>query len=103
VKQQLINEMEYYSLTIWISKTMQNFMALMLHYLSGDFEMNIFILEVKSLQGSHTGSNIRLCLELSMRENGLNIPHLTLLLHYSASAYNEAKKSTLGVWVIVFI
>ena len=68
VQQQLIDEIEYYSLTndIWTSRTMQSFMAFTLHYLSEDFEMIAFVLEDKSLQGSHTGNYIRLCLESSI-------------------------------------
>ena len=60
VKKNLVNEMNYYSLTtdIWSSRVMQSFMALTLHYLTENFELKAAVLEVKPLVGSHTGEFI---------------------------------------------
>ena len=82
VKLKLATEMECYSLTtdIWSSRVMQSFMALTLHYLTEDFEMKCFVLEVKPLVGRHTAQYIKTTLMESMSSFGLETQKMALLL-----------------------
>ena len=61
MKQKIEDEVTYFSGTtdIWSSRTMESFMAIMLHALSKDFEMINMALKVDPLKGKHTGQFIK--------------------------------------------
>jgi hypothetical protein len=63
LKESINMEVDYYSITtdIWSSPVMQSFIAVTLHYLTEEFNMQIFIIEVSLLKGSHTGAFIAEC------------------------------------------
>lgn len=60
LKEAINTEVDFYSITtdIWSSRMMQSFMAVTLHYLTEEFEMKNFVLEVSPLKGSHPGAFI---------------------------------------------
>ena len=49
-------EMEFFSCTsdIWLSRTMESFLALTIHYLTDNFDMKKFVLKVDPIVGKHT-------------------------------------------------
>jgi len=81
VKETINMEMTYYSLTfdIWSSRVMQSFMAVTLHYLTEDFEVKYFVIEVTPLKGSHTGDFIANFLKKTMPTYQLTNKKLSLL------------------------
>lgn len=61
VKHSILTEMDWFCVTtdIWTSRTMEGFMAVTLHYLSPNFQMKEFVLEVRQFGAAHTADNIR--------------------------------------------
>jgi hypothetical protein len=87
IKRDLGNDMQFFSLTtdIWSSREMQSFLALTLHYVTDEFEMKTYVLEVKPLLGSHTADFIKTILTESMHSFGLDAAKLAMLLRDNAS------------------
>jgi hypothetical protein len=54
------NEMDYFAMTtdIWSSRVMESYMAKTIHYLTEDFEMKTFTMEVTPLPSPHTAERI---------------------------------------------
>ena len=57
VSKKMESEIDYFAMTtdIWSSRTMKSYMAITIHYLTAEFVMRGFALEVTPLQGAHTG------------------------------------------------
>lgn len=70
---------------MWSSRTMKAFMALTLHYLTKDFRLRNFTLEVKHVFGKHTGDMIRNEMEDSFQRWNLTKSSLTMMLRDSGS------------------
>lgn len=87
VKESISNDMDFYSITtdIWSSRVMQSFMAVTLHYLTEEFEMKTFVVEVLPLKGSHTGEFIAECLSNTLSSFNLRLSKLALILRDNAS------------------
>ena len=60
VTKKMESEMDYFAMTtdIWSSRTMKSYMAITIHYLTAEFVMRGFTLDVTPLQGAHTGDYI---------------------------------------------
>ena len=87
VKHTIKKEMDYYSMTtdIWSSRVMQSFMAVTLHYLTEEFDIKTFVLEVTPLRGSHTGEFIAERLRHTLLSFGMQVQKVALLLRDNAS------------------
>lgn len=70
---------------MWSSRTMKAFMALTLHYLTKDFRLRNFTLEVKPVLGKHTGDMIRTEMIESFQRWNLPKSNLTMMLRDSGS------------------
>jgi hypothetical protein len=57
---------------LWSDRSMRGFMAVTLHYLDAEFEMNDWTLEVIRFEGKHTGSAIASALAKSLQKWGLD-------------------------------
>lgn len=84
---QMESDAEYFSMTtdIWSSRTMESYMALTIHYLTADFLMKEFTLEVTPLRGSHTADFIREFWAESFARFGLSKDKLSMMLRDNAS------------------
>jgi hypothetical protein len=87
LKESINMEVDYYSITtdIWSSHVMQSFIAVTLHYLTEEFNMKIFVIEVSLLKGNHTGAFIAECLGNTLSKFNLQTHKLVLLLRDNAS------------------
>lgn len=81
------NDMEYFCLTtdIWSSRVMESYMAETLHYITPDFEMCNFTIEVTPFHGSHTSDRIHEFWTESFSKYGLKKEKLTMMLCDNAS------------------
>lgn len=70
----IVRECEYYCLTtdIWTDRAMRSFMALTIHYLDQEFNMNRWTLEVIHFPGRHTGASIAQFIDKQTRKWGLD-------------------------------
>lgn len=65
---------------MWSSQTMKAFMALTIHFVTPDFKMRNYTLEVKPVTGKHTGENITDHLEKSFLRWSLEKSKLSMML-----------------------
>lgn len=102
LKELLKEECMWYSLTtdIWTSSNNKSYISLTLHYVTEDFVMKSWTLDVKEFQGRHTGMNIKTKLEGMMEFWGLAKPLLSIFLRDNASngtkAMQEMKVKHMG-------
>lgn len=87
VREKIQRETDYFAMTtdIWSSRTMESYMAITIHYLTTEFVMKDFTLEVTPLQGSHTGDYIREFWSESISRFGLNKDKLSMMMRDNAS------------------
>ena len=73
MKRIIRNESEYVTLTvdIWTSRNGSSFITVTLHYLTEEFRMRLFTLEVAPFPGVHSGENIKQFLEVSFARWGI--------------------------------
>lgn len=84
----------YFSATtdMWSSRSMAAFMAVTLHFLTADFILHNYNLEVKPVEGKHTGDMIRQELVDSFERWDLNPRFLSMMLRDSGSNIVKACK-----------
>jgi hypothetical protein len=91
LKQAIRNDMKincsYFACTsdMWSSTQMKAFMALTLHFLTDDFCMQSYTLEVKPTQGKHTGDMIQGEMAVLFMKWNLDSACLTMMLQDSGS------------------
>jgi hypothetical protein len=87
LKEILKEECSYYCATtdIWSSRALDSFMSYTLHYLTADFTMRHWTLEVTPFGGQHTGQRIADRLNQVMAEWNLEKKNLILMLRDNAS------------------
>ena len=80
-------EMDFFSCTsdIWLSRTLEAFLALTIHYLTEDFEMKKFVLKVDPLAGKYTANCIRGIMETTFDEWNLDVGCLSMMLRNSST------------------
>lgn len=70
---------------MWSSRTMKAFMALTINYLTKEFDLKNYTLEVKPVLGKHTGEMILQELQQSFSKWGLSSSDLSMMLRDSGS------------------
>ena len=87
MKEIIKSDINYFSATthIWSSRTMDSFMAITLHGLTDNFSMINLTLEVKPLQGKHTGTFIMEQMSESFQKWGILKENMTMMLRDNAS------------------
>ena len=77
----------HYALTsdLWSSRTMQAFMAMTIHFLTKDFTMRNYTLEVFPVLGKHTADMIQGEMDMAMSNWNLKKENITMMLHDSGS------------------
>ncbi|POM78215.1 Zinc finger BED domain containing hypothetical protein 4-like [Phytophthora palmivora] len=95
LKQTILDECEFYSESsdIWTSKNEMGFICFTIHYLTREFKMRSWVLEVKRIKCKHDGDAIARLLSDTMNEWGLRIEECTKFLRDGASnVVNACKK-----------
>ncbi|RLN91127.1 hypothetical protein BBJ28_00023770 [Nothophytophthora sp. Chile5] len=87
LKNKLAKECGYYSVTtdIWTSRTARSFLALTVHYLTLQFQLCNWTLEVEHFPGRHSGAAIAEGLTSLLKRWGLDLANCTKLLRDGAS------------------
>ena len=82
IKKKIWDESKYVTITtdVWTSLTSSSFIALTLHYLTKDFSLQSFTLEVSPFSGNHTGENIKLFLEESLEKWGIEKNNIAIMI-----------------------
>ena len=85
------NEMDYFAMTtdIWSSRVMESYMAETIHYLTEDFEMQAFTIEVTPFPSPHEAERILEFWKESFTQHGLAKEKLTIMLR--DNAFNGVK------------
>jgi hypothetical protein len=87
VQEKMRNEMDYFAMTtdIWSSRVMESYMAETIHYLTEDFEMKTFTMEVTPFPSPQTAERILEFWEESFTRHDLANEKLTIMLQDNAS------------------
>ena len=87
IKKKIQDESKYVTRTtdVWTSLTSSSFIALTLHYLTKDFSLQSFTLEVSPFSGNHTGENIKLFLEESLEKWGIEKNNIAIMIRDNGS------------------
>lgn len=87
VEKDIRDNCQYFCTTsdMWSSRTLKAFMALTVHYLTKEFQLRNFTLEVKPVLGKHTGDMIRNEMVESFQRWNLRKSNLTMMLRDSGS------------------
>ena len=87
MKDELQKNCLHYALTsdLWSSQTMQAFMAMTIHFLTGDFTMRNYTLEVCPVVGKYTANMIRGEMTMALSNWSLMKENMTMMLRDSGS------------------
>ena len=87
IKEDISVNCSFFSSTsdMWSSRTMKAFMAVTIQFLTDEFIMRSYTLEVKPVLGKHTGDMIKSEMESSFSKWGLDASKLSMLLRDSGS------------------
>lgn len=92
LKEEIAVDCDYYtaSADIWTSRSKHAFISFTLHYLSTNFDLKNWVLEIRLLPGKHDGRRIASCLEKIMIWWGLPKEKCVLFLRDGASNGRKA-------------
>ena len=92
VAQIIEKECTFYSCTtdMWSSRHRKSFLTLTHHFLNDEFDLKTFVLEIREVQGSHTGEMIMNELKSSFDAWNLNPMLLAMMIRDSGQNIKKA-------------